>query len=110
MGLRERLRVEERERHAAVVAAATALTDARREAADRLAAAVNGELEPLGLPAGSFGVSVEAVELGPSGADRVTFTFAPNPGEPPRPLARIASGGEASRLSLALKVVLAAAD
>jgi DNA repair protein RecN (Recombination protein N) len=40
----------------------------------------------------------------------VTFTFAPNPGEPPRPLARIASGGEASRLSLALKVVLAAAD
>jgi DNA repair protein RecN (Recombination protein N) len=40
----------------------------------------------------------------------VTFTFAPNPGEPPRPLARIASGGEASRLSLAIKVVLAAAD
>ena len=38
------------------------------------------------------------------------FTFAPNPGEPPRPLGRIASGGEASRLSLALKVVLAAAD
>ena len=40
----------------------------------------------------------------------MTFTFAPNPGEPPRPLGRIASGGEASRLSLALKVVLAAAD
>jgi DNA repair protein RecN (Recombination protein N) len=40
----------------------------------------------------------------------VAFTFAPNPGEPPRALARIASGGEASRLSLALKVVLAAAD
>jgi DNA repair protein RecN (Recombination protein N) len=40
----------------------------------------------------------------------VTFTFAPNPGEPPRPLGRIASGGEASRLSLALKVVLASAD
>ena len=40
----------------------------------------------------------------------MTFTFAPNPGEPPRPLARIASGGEASRLWLALKVVLAAAD
>ncbi|MDQ2689808.1 MAG: DNA repair protein RecN, partial [Chloroflexota bacterium] len=47
---------------------------------------------------------------GPTGADRVIFTFAPNPGEPPRPLGRIASGGEASRLSLALKVVLAAAD
>jgi DNA repair protein RecN (Recombination protein N) len=71
---------------------------------------VNGELPPLGLPAGAFGVTVEAAEVGPSGADRVTFTFAPNPGEPGRPLARIASGGEASRLSLAVKVVLAAAD
>jgi DNA repair protein RecN (Recombination protein N) len=50
------------------------------------------------------------VEIGPSGGDRVTFTFAPNAGEPARPLGRIASGGEASRLSLALKVVLAAAD
>jgi DNA repair protein RecN (Recombination protein N) len=53
---------------------------------------------------------VEEVDIGPGGGDRVTFTFAPNPGEPPRPLSRIASGGEASRLSLALKVVLAAAD
>ena len=109
-GLRDRLRVEERQRHAAVEAAAVELSGARRLAAERLATAVNGELEPLGLPAGSFGVAVEASELGPSGGDRVTFTFAPNPGEPPRPLARIASGGEASRLSLALKVVLAAAD
>ena len=50
------------------------------------------------------------MEVGPNGADRVTFTFAPNPGEPARPLGRIASGGEASRLSLALKVVLAGAD
>ena len=71
---------------------------------------MNAELPPLGLPAGAFGVRLEQVEVGPGGADRVTFTFAPNPGEPPRPLARIASGGEASRLSLALKVVLAAAD
>ena len=50
------------------------------------------------------------MDVGPTGADRVTFAFAPNPGEPPRPLGRIASGGEASRLSLALKVVLAATD
>jgi DNA repair protein RecN (Recombination protein N) len=55
-------------------------------------------------------VELEPVDIGPSGADRATFTFAPNPGEPGRPLSRIASGGEASRLSLALKVVLAAAD
>jgi DNA repair protein RecN (Recombination protein N) len=62
------------------------------------------------LPADAFGIALEPAEVGPSGADRVLFTFAPNPGEPPRPLGRIASGGEASRLSLALKVVLASAD
>lgn len=109
-GERERLRAEEGERRHLLEMAAAELGAARRAATERLARAVNGELEPLGLPAGSFGVAVEAVEIGPNGADRVTFTFAPNPGEPPRPLARIASGGEASRLSLALKVVLAAAD
>jgi DNA repair protein RecN (Recombination protein N) len=107
---RERLRAEEAERRAALEEAATALTAARRAAADRLAAAVNAELPAVGLRGGAFGVNIEVVEPGPTGADRVIFTFAPNPGEPPRPLGRIASGGEASRLSLALKVVLAAAD
>ena len=87
-----------------------ALTAARRAAANRLADAVNDELPPLGLPAGAFGVDLEPTDPGPTGADRVTFTFAPNPGEPPRPLGRIASGGEVSRLSLAIKVVLAGAD
>ncbi len=90
--------------------AAAALGRERRKAAKELAKRVNGELPALGLPAGAFDVAVESVEVGPNGADRVTFTFAPNPGEPARPLGRIASGGEASRLSLALKVVLAAAD
>jgi DNA repair protein RecN (Recombination protein N) len=109
-GARDRLRAEEAERRVALEAAAAALTTARREAADRLTAAVNDELPPLGLPAGAFGVEIEPTEVSATGADRVTFTFAPNPGEPPRPLGRIASGGEASRLSLALKVVLATAD
>ena len=109
-GERERLRAEERERLAALESAAGALTEARRGAGRRLAADVNRELPPLGLQAGAFGVEIEAAEIGASGGDRVTFTFAPNPGEPPRPLGRIASGGEASRLSLALEVVLAGAD
>jgi DNA repair protein RecN (Recombination protein N) len=109
-GERERLRAEEAERLRALDSAATALTASRRTAAEGLSAAVNAELPPLGLPADAFGVELGAVEIGPSGADHVTFTFAPNPGEPARPLGRIASGGEASRLSLALKVVLAAAD
>ena len=109
-GERERLRIEEAQRLRELEAAGASLTDARRAAAERLALAVNAELPPLGLPADAFGVELEAVEIGSGGADRVTFSFAPNPGEPPRPLGRIASGGEASRLSLALKVVLAAAD
>ncbi|HEX6139613.1 MAG TPA: DNA repair protein RecN, partial [Candidatus Limnocylindria bacterium] len=83
---------------------------ARRAAAVELARRVNAELPPLGLREGAFDVELETVEVGPGGGDRLAFTFAPNPGEPARTLARIASGGEASRLSLALKVVLAAAD
>jgi DNA repair protein RecN (Recombination protein N) len=109
-GERARLRAEEQERRAALDELAAGLTAARRDAARRLEAAVNAELPPLGLPAGALGVEIGATEVGPTGADRVTFTFAPNPGEPPRPLGRIASGGESSRVSLALKVVLAAAD
>jgi len=107
---RERLRAEEAARRTALERAAAALSGARSAAAERLAERVNAELPPLGLPGDAFGVELAGGEIGPSGADRVTFTFAPNPGEPPRPLARIASGGEASRLALALKVVLAAAD
>ena len=109
-GDRERLRDEEVARRAALEEAAGQLRAARAAAADRLASAVNAELPPLGLPADAFGVDLEPVDIGPSGGDRVTFTFAPNPGEAPRPLSRIASGGEASRLALALEVVLAAAD
>ena len=109
-GERDRLRAEEADRRAALENAAANLTAARDAAAKRLATAVNYGLPPLGLPAGAFDVRLEPVEGGPSGADRAVFTFAPNPGEPPRPLARIASGGEASRLSLALEVVLASAD
>jgi len=109
-GVRERLTADEARLRAATEKAAATLHEARASAAARLAEGVNDELPPLGLPADAFGIALEAAEIGPSGADRVTFTFAPNPGEPGRPLARIASGGEASRLSLALKVVLAAAD
>jgi DNA repair protein RecN (Recombination protein N) len=108
--IREQLRADEARQRAELDKAAATLGRERRRAARDLAKRVNGELPALGLPAGAFDVAVEAAEVGPTGTDRVTFTFAPNPGEPARPLGRIASGGEASRLSLALKVVLAAAD
>lgn len=109
--LRAQARADEERSRDTLSAATEALAAARRDVAVRLAAAVNEELPPLGLPSGAFGVDVRDLgEPGLRGSDRVEFTFAPNPGEPPRPLGRIASGGEASRLSLALKLVLAGAD
>jgi DNA repair protein RecN (Recombination protein N) len=89
---------------------ATQLGDGRRAAADRLARAVTAELAPLRLERARFRVDVEMLaedEWGSFGRDRVAFAVSTNPGQPFGPLARIASGGELSRLMLALKVVLA---
>jgi DNA repair protein RecN (Recombination protein N) len=108
--LRDGLRRDEAQARALLDETSATLGAARRHAAVQLTELVNAELPPLGLPAGAFGIEIMPTEVGPNGGDWVEFRFAPNPGEPPRPLARIASGGEASRLSLALKVVLATAD
>ena len=93
------------------LAAAAALTAARRKAAARLEKKVAATLGELGFPSAALPVTVEDREpLGPKGADRVRFMFAPNPGDPPRPLAKIASGGELSRVMLAVKQALARTD
>ncbi len=111
---------------AAVAVAAAALAVARRAAAAALSEAVGEVLDDLGFAAGVFDVALARREAGPNepaieldgdavafdttGADQVVYRLAPNPGEPPRPLARIASGGELSRVALAIKQVLAEAD
>jgi DNA repair protein RecN (Recombination protein N) len=82
------------------------LGKARRSAAKRLETEVGGELEGLGLAKASFLVDFSPSEPGPKGADTVHFSFAPNVGETPKPLARIASGGELSRVLLAVKNAL----
>ncbi len=110
----------------AVAAAASRLSLQRRAAAERLAIAVDDVLRGLGFRAGTFSVDVgrriagsdeaaieldgDAVAFDATGADEVVFRFAPNPGEPARSFAKIASGGELSRVALAVKQVLAAAD
>jgi DNA repair protein RecN (Recombination protein N) len=91
-------------------AVAAALTDARRAAAQRLGPEVTSALRELGFPDGAFQVEIAPASLDVTGADAISFTLAPNPGEQARPLARIASGGELSRVALAIKSVLAAAD
>ena len=94
---------------AGYVTAATALSANRAEAAGRLAKAVMRELPPLKLDRARFVADVSPVEeakWGPSGTDTVRFLIATNPGQAPGALDRVASGGELSRLMLALKVVL----
>ncbi len=93
---------------AAYDAAAARVSAMRRDAAGRLDALMARELKPLKLDRAVFATEVVAGEPGPDGADRVRFTVATNPGAPPGPIDRIASGGELSRFLLALKVCLSA--
>ena len=99
-----------RQARAAYAEAGGALSASRREAAKRLEAALAKELPPLKLDRARFVVEIAPREesgWGPDGMDRVTFLVSTNPGQAPGRLEKIASGGELSRLMLALKVVLA---
>lgn len=90
--------------------AAAALTAARVEAAERLASAVTDELRHLALPDARVVVAVEPGAETSAGRDDVTILLAPHPGAEPRPVARGASGGELSRVMLAIEVVIAQTD
>jgi DNA repair protein RecN (Recombination protein N) len=95
----------------ALAAAAGALSERRRETADRLARGVNRLLPQLGLPGGKLAVDLARLpEPGSHGQESVQLTVRLNVGLDAKPLARVASGGELSRLMLALKVVLARHD
>ncbi len=102
-----------REAHAGFLEAAGRISERRRAAAEHLAQEVAGELPPLRLEKARFRVAVETgdvADAGANGLDRVVFEVSTNPGQPFGSLAKIASGGELSRLMLALKVVLARLD
>ncbi len=93
-----------------LAARAQRLTELRRASAKRLVERVRREFGDLALASGSFEVAFEPLgELSASGAERAEFMFSANAGEAPRPLARVVSGGELSRVLLALVVVLARA-
>ncbi len=103
-----RYRTEVAEAQRELHAAAVALTAARREAAKALCERVLAEFAEMALSSARFEVAFEPLErIGARGAEHVEFLFAANAGEPARPLARVASGGELSRVLLALVVVLA---
>ena len=119
----EALEAEAAELRRSLAVTGAELTAARREAAARLGEAVRVELADLAMPAAQVEVAVEQdddpdglevggrrLAAGEDGLDRIDFRLAAHPGAPLRPLGRAASGGELSRVMLALRVVLAAVD
>jgi DNA repair protein RecN (Recombination protein N) len=90
-------------------AAAARLTASRRRAAESLGAHITQLMQTLGMSGGRFAVSVEpgAEEFGPQGEDDIEFLVSANPGQPLKSLAKVASGGELSRISLAVQVAAA---
>ncbi|MGB5527112.1 MAG: DNA repair protein RecN, partial [Gemmatimonadota bacterium] len=105
------LAVEETAALEELVVQADQLTALRKASAARLESEVTGLLDELGMEGGRFRVRLEELaELGSHGAERAEFQVSLNPGFEPGPLARVASGGELSRVMLALKTVLAEVD
>lgn len=93
---------------AALIADANALRALRETAARACEQRVAGELRTLAMPAARFTIALDPLDvIAAHGGDQVEFRFSANPGEPERPLARVASGGERSRVLLALVVALA---
>jgi DNA repair protein RecN (Recombination protein N) len=89
---------------------AARLTELRRAAATRLQEAVSAELQALAMPDARLTIEIEERELTLTGHDQVTILLQPHPGAEPRPLGKGASGGELSRVMLAIEVVLAGSD
>jgi DNA repair protein RecN (Recombination protein N) len=93
--------------------ACSKLSSARQSAAAELGERVTALMQSLGMPGGKFQVAVSplpAESAGQHGADDIEFLVSANPGQPPRPLAKVASGGELSRISLAVQVAAAQTD
>ncbi|MCE5322777.1 DNA repair protein RecN [bacterium] len=86
------------------------LTKLRKASAPKFEKAVESELSDLAMGKTRFEVSMQPIDPGLKGADELEFMISPNPGEPVKPLAKIASGGEMSRIMLALKSVTAGAS
>ncbi len=105
----ERLELLKRELETAAGAyeqASGQLTAQRKKAAGELAKRVEAELKPLAMERTVFRIDIESANWSETGADRVHFLVSPNAGEAPKPMEKIASGGELSRIALALKTCL----
>ncbi len=88
------------------VAVSRALSERRRQTGQTMAGRISSSIQQLGMPQGQFLIAIETGDTEPNtcGNDRIEFLVSANPGLPPRPLAKVASGGELSRISLAIQV------
>lgn len=103
----EELRARIAELDKRLTAAADEISTARQQASEELSTLVEKELAALAMPHARLVFEVTPTQQGPHGADRIELMFTANPGSAPAPLGKVASGGELSRVRLALEVVLA---
>lgn len=107
----DQLKIEEADLYTRLLKVAENLSASRQKLAESLAAKVEKELKDLGMERAAFRIQVERIEEAQqSGLDRLEFLIAPNPGQPPMSLSKIASGGELSRMMLAVKSIFARGD
>lgn len=113
-GSRDQQLAQMRQRHAAQLKVATDrandISAKRRAAAAKLDKKITAALQELGMKGGTLETRIDEMALTREGIDRVEFLLSANPGERPKPLRQVASGGEISRVMLAIKTVLASAD
>ena len=102
----EELKAEQKKLAAQYENAAAVLTAKRKAGAAELSSRVEHELKPLAMERTVFRIELDKVGWSESGSDKVRFMVSPNAGEEPKPMERIASGGELSRIALALKTCL----
>ena len=108
--LQAKLEKEHGQSEARLIKLAKQLSEKRKSAAKQFEDQVCAELTFLDMPSVRFIVHAETVELDETGIDRMEFYISTNPGEPPKPIGKIASGGELSRIMLSLKNVIAEGD
>ncbi|MEE4249853.1 MAG: DNA repair protein RecN, partial [Alcanivoracaceae bacterium] len=101
------LEAQEHQAEAAFMESARRLSELRRSHASALASGVLGNLKELGMKGARLEISLSSCEPGAEGLEEVEFLFTANPGQPLKPLAKVASGGELSRVSLAIQVICA---
>lgn len=107
---RERLEAQYETQKTAAIALAKGLSEQRKTASKQFISQVKGELAFLNMPGIAFETEIQRVPLNHMGCDKLQFLVSANKGEPPKPMSKIASGGELSRIMLAIKTVLSGKD